>query len=296
MFGKIIFSYALFLSCLVCTGTACMSWEPGWSTIDRPTSTGDTAVLLAKAEGQLRRADTKEGLTALIAIYEQVIRIDPWNYRALVGLGSYYHLMAMAHAATRSDIVANERLAVRYAERAMYTNRKFRTLVDMGDTTWGASQVLTKREMCAMHVWEDSILFCWEAGLTWAGKLCSPSWPFRVKPVLDRMTALGHSGDEECPLASCALYYARIPRFMGGDREKAGALFSRSLKQEHVRTMILWARAKYLYAGTGNRPDFEADLIQAANIQQDSGEPYPWSAFYRKDARQMLSMADSYLK
>ncbi len=81
MEGKLLFrslGTAVFLM-LFSFATGCISWEPGWTMIEKPSMKGNVKALLAKANAQISRADTKERVASLITTYETIIKIDPIN-------------------------------------------------------------------------------------------------------------------------------------------------------------------------------------------------------------------------
>jgi tetratricopeptide (TPR) repeat protein len=286
-------SVAVSLALVISLG--CMSWEPGWKQIEKPSMKGDVNALFARVERLKGQADTKEKLSDLIQAYRDIIKVDPQNYEALWSVARYYHLTAMAYSPTKAELRSNALEAIKYSEQAMYTNKDFKARVDGGETVWDATAVLSKREMGAIYYLYVPAGTYWTEGLSWMGKLANLGLPSKAKILLTRMMETDPEWNGGHPYFSWAVYYARLPRILGGDLKKSAEYFEKGISIGPDYLMHRWARAKYLHTRTKDREAFKADLNWVISRDPSrEGNPYPWNVYFQRDAKEMLAHINDY--
>ncbi len=297
MEGKLLFrslGVAAFLILFTFT-TGCISWEPGWTMIEKPSMKGDVKALLAKANVQISRADTREKMADIITTYETIVKIDPMNYEALWGLGRYYHLTALWHSQDRAEKEQLTRKGIKACEMAMYSNDSFRKEIESGRTAFEAYTRLSKREFNALYYWYINMGVLYKDCHSIFSQAVNYSLASKLKPILQFMVELDPLSGGGHAYWSLALYYIRLPKIMGGDLKKGDELFSKCIEIGPRWLDKRWGRAKYLYTKTGNREAFKKDLEWV--VAQDphrADSPYPANVLFQRDAREMLKHIDEY--
>lgn len=275
--------------------SGCMSWEPGWEGIEKPTKTGDVSDLLTKANEQIGLADTKDKVVQLVKTYERVLEIDPTNYEALWSLGRYWWLVGFAY----SDLVeykeACYKRAIQYCERAMYGNSEFKSLVDMGENVWDACRVLSKDEIEAMFYWYAGVGSYWTECLSGPGRLLNMRWSGRLRKVVGRMMEIDPTWGGGHPYYAKAIYFTQAPGFLGGDLKKAAQFFDKAIEAGPNWLYIKWGRAKYYYTKTKDKEGFKEDLEWViAQDPRKADSPYPANVMFQRQAKEMLSHLGNY--
>lgn len=275
--------------------SACGSEEGGWKSVGPATATGDVKALMASAEPLYTTADTGEKVKDVIAAYEKILAIEPTNFEVLGRLGEFTYLYAYIYAADKKDKAEYYKKSVRYCERAMYTNPKFKELVDKGTPVWEAVNVLSEREFFPIFY-----LYCangnyWNECLGTFSKLLHFQGVKRNKKLLDRMTAINPDamGGNVHMLWGAAA--SIVPGYMGGDIKKAAEYFDRAIKINPDFMCHYYVRARYLHTKEKNREAFRKDLnyILAREYKKNLF-PYVWFAAYKYKAKQLLDMENKY--
>jgi len=284
---------ALLLSCSALAG--CMSFKPEWNSTEsaaRPAS-GVVDADLAVAHEASQRAVDAGGLRAAMAAYEKVLAEDPRNYDALVTLADHSILMGTAYTEARDAKRKLYDRAMRLGERAMYTNPEFKSLADGGARPWEACGVLTEREMPAMMVWMNALLYNFKECMSSPVRVFNIRWMTHLDPMLDRMEQLDESWEEGAVPFTRAFYYFVVPRSLGGDREKAAGAFARAVELGPNRLVIRWGRARFFDVLTKNREGFVDDLQWVAARDPETCSDAPaWKAYVQRDAKQLLQKVD----
>ncbi len=287
------------LACAICGGifavTGCISWEEGWKQAVKPTMKGDVKELFAKAERLEKTADTREGVRKVAAIYENIIAIEPENFKALLALADFNFLVGYFYSESMDDKHAYYMKAVRYSEQAMYTNAKFRARVDAGTPLWDACDTLTKREVPAMYWWYCAAGNDWVQYRSALTRLLTFSWPKRATRVLDAALALDPAWNGGDLYQAKAVYYALAPGISGGDATKAEAFFDKAIAAGPDRPNHLYMRALYWHVKNKNKEAFVKDLENI--ISRDPARlnfPYPWAAAYQRMAKKNLNDINKY--
>jgi tetratricopeptide (TPR) repeat protein len=283
---------------LISLTTGCLSWEPGWKTVPAPSATGDVKAILAKGEMLINKADSKANVQKAIDAFEEALKIEPASVAANRELGLLYFLTAYAYTEDPADKKPLYLKALQCDERVMYANPEFRALADRGEPVWEACRVLTKNDMYAMYRWYLSLGNCWTDCLSTVGKLINGMWPGRDKKVLERMTELDPNWYNGSVNFCWAAYYTILPGILGGDMNKAAEYWDKALALGPHMTNFYVARAYYFHVKNKDRKGCVEDLHHAIAIdprKADSLE-YPWAAWYKVKAAELLKDIDKYFK
>ena len=263
--------------------------------VEGPTEKGNTFALTAKANKLIGQADSREKVLELIHTYESVLKIDPAHYEALWSLGSYYLLVGTAYPDSMYEKELYYKKAMKFCERAMYSNPYFRGRAGQGEEPWEACGALSKEEIEAMYYWYKASIAYWSECLGRTGKLFNRSIPSRFKKMMKRMGDVDPSWEEGRVYYAKALYYSMLSDFYGGDVLRASYYFKKCIKEGPDWLSRRWGRAKYLYIRNDNRKGFREDLewVIARDPKSAKG-PYPWNVYFQRDARKMLGKIDDY--
>ena len=285
----VLFSLVLF--CL----SGCANYEPGWKKLPKATAAGDVKALTEKSDKMVKEADSKEKLLELIKINEEIVAIEPANFKALTALGNYLFLLGFAYT---PDIAEKSKLytrAVEYSEMAMYTNRGFAELVDKGESIYEASSALTEREMEPMFYWYCAGGQRWTHCLGLWGKIANFRIPAKSKIVLNRMAAIDENWHRGQVMFCYATLYTIPPAIFGGDMKKGKEYFDKAVALGPDCANHFVIRAKYYQTKSKDKEAFKKDLEQAISIDPArSSSPYPWSAYYHEEAKRMLEHMNDY--
>ncbi len=279
----------------------CMGWEEawkqekGWKQFKQPTKKGNVSELLEKAKEQINHADTKEKLFEFIKTYESVLKIDPYNYKALSSLGRWLFAYGNAHVDNMEEKKRYFLASIKYNEQAMYTNPEFKDQVDKGADLWDACKVLTKREMAPMFYWYVSHGLYWAECLNPLEKLIGLVHAGRTVKVLDRMMEIDPTWAGGHPYCGWAIRYSLLPRLMGGDLEKAEEFFEKAIEAGPKWLPNRFSRAQHLHTKKKDREAFKKDLEWVvAQDPHNVDSPYPANVYYQKQAKKMLANIDDY--
>lgn len=297
MEGKLLFrslAAIVFLTLFSFT-TGCISWEPGWTMIEKPSMKGDVKALLAKANEQISRADTREKMADIITTYETIIKIDPMNYEALWSLGRYNNLMALAYPRDKAEKEQFCRRGIKFCEMALYGNDTFRKEVDRGGSVSKSYSYISKREFNTLYYWYINLGVLYRDCNGPIGKAVNLRLASKFMPILMHLTEIDPLSGGGHAYWARALYHARLPKIIGGDLNKADELFRKCIQIGPRWIDKRWGRAKYLYTKTGNREAFKKDLEWVvAQDPHKADSPYPANVHFQRDAREMLKHIDDY--
>jgi tetratricopeptide (TPR) repeat protein len=285
----------LLVCCLLSLGAAaCVSWEEGWKDLPDPAREGDVAPLLEKARQQTQNAGDRKRLAAVIASYEAVLAIDPRHRDALANLAQYHILMGTGYSQSSDDKEQHFTTAIRYSERLMYLNPKFKSLVDRGETVWDSSRVLGKEDADAMGWWTTGVFYYFKECISDAMKIFNVKWVKRTKQVMERIAAVAPEWNGGANDFNLGIYYLAVPESLGGDMEKAAESFNKARAAGPDRLLIPWGRAKYYHYKKGDRTAFKKDLdwVMGRDPRDQTGDPYPWNVYFQNEARTLLASID----
>ena len=262
-------------------------------------STGnkDVTALHATAENQILAADTKGKLLDLIQTYESILKADPEDRKALLGLGRYCFLAGLAYADTKDELAAFSLKAIHYNERLLCLNPDFKKLADKGKKVWDACEVSSKTDMDALFFFYLSSSRYLKEGLKGFNKLALFRWPARAKKILNRMMAIDPSWGKGSPYYAWANYYVAIPELVGGDLRKAEEYYQTAIDLGPEMLNFRRTRALYLHTKTKNRDGFQKDLNWV--LSQDPHTvrgmlTYPFHTFIQRSSKELLANTDDY--
>ncbi len=270
--------------------TSCVSFEPGWKNYSMKTD-GNTKAdsLLEIAQKLEKNAATKPEVENLITAYKNVLKANPANYNALWKVGNYHILLGAAYSDRKRDKKHHYLQAVKYCERAMYSNDAFRKDIQNGSAITDASQYLTINEIDAMGYWYTARFYYFKDCLNKMSRVFNTKIVIENNMMIDRIDELDPAWAGGGNFFSRALYYIAVPEKFGGSKARAEEEFEKAIKAGPDYLVNRWGRAKYLYALTGNQAAFEKDLEWV--LSQDpnlGGNPYPWNVYFQSDARKIL--------
>ena len=234
-------------------------------------------------------ADEADKIEQAIKAFKQVLKADPVHYDALSSIGNLHILLGDAYSSKKSKKIDHFRSALIYSELAMYTNPEFKASVDGGAPVWEAARFLTKRELNAMFYWTTALFYYYKEGLNGFEQMIEYRWVKRAKQVLDIMTDLDPEWGGGGLYFTWGIYYLSIPESVGGDRKLSAEYFQKAIDTGPDWLLNRWGRAKYYHVKMQNPMDFKEDLQWVVNqdIKLSKG-PYPWKAYFMRDAQTML--------
>lgn len=293
-----LFYRPVLLALLLLTGTTlsgCATWNPSWNQAVPGTTGTDVTAFLNKADSIYQSADSREKVMAAISAYEDALKIDPVNYKALTSLGHLYMLLAAGYTQKVSE---KERLydqSMRFNEWAMYTNPSFKRMVDQGAKPWEAADVLTEREMEAMFFWITGVLYKFKECMILPTQILNIEMIQWIGPFLKQMEELDETWGGGGIQFSLSLYYALLPERMGGSDELSKEYLNKSVEIGPQWLLNRWGRAKYFYVQRDNSEGFRQDMEWILNQDiHEAGGDYAWKIYIQRDAREMLDNMNRY--
>jgi tetratricopeptide (TPR) repeat protein len=226
----------------------------------------------------------------LINIFKQVEKADPDNYYALWKIGNYHILMGAAHAEKRKEKKYHYREAVKYCERAMYTNEDFKHSILEGADITEASNNLTLNEIDAMGYWYTARFYYFSECLRPLGRVINTRIVIDNNKMIEQIDQLDPNWAGGGNYFSRGLYYIAVPERFGGSKQRAGEEFGTAIEVGPDYLVNRWGRAKYLYQLVGDEEGFITDLEWV--LEQDphqAGNPYPWNVYFQENARELLA-------
>lgn len=257
-----------------------------------------SAALADEARRKLSSADSAALLVEAMDAYRTVLRADPLNYEALATLANLHTLLGTAYTTSRREKARNFRQGIRYAELAMYTNPRFRELVDAGVKPWDASHVLTEREAEAMFFWVTGVFYLFKEGMSLPGKVSNLVWIERGGRFLGRLDQIDPEWRGGALQFSWALYYYILPTSHGGNKALARVFLERSIKDSPEWLVTRWGRAGYFHVIARDEAGFRRDLewVLARDIARPGGELFAWKVHFQRNARFLLDHTERYTR
>lgn len=269
--------------------------EEGWKQFKQPTREGDVTELLQEAQDQINEADAEDEVRGFIKTYESVLEIDPYNYEALWSLGRWLWFLGGFYVVNREEKKKYCMDSIKYCEQAMYTNPQFRSLVDGGEKVWNACRVLSEREMMPMYYWFSAVATYWKDCLGRLSQLININQIARANKLLTRMLEVDPTWDGGRPYFGSAVRLVRLPKFMGGDIDKAEELFKKAIEAGPSSIYPRFLRAQHLHTRKKDKEAFKNDLEWViAQDPRKTDSPYPADVYFQREARKMLANIDDY--
>lgn len=285
----------IILLLFVSISSGCVRWPSEFISETPSLPSSDADRLFNRAMQLYNSADEAEKIEQAIEAFKHVLKADPEHYDALTFISNLYILLGDAYSIKKPEKIDHFRSALIYSELAMYTNPEFKASVDKGAPVWEAAGFLTKRELDAMFFWTTALFYYYKEGLNGLGQVIEYRWVKRAKQVLDIMTGLDPEWGGGGLYFTWGVYYLSIPESVGGDRKLSEEYFKKAIDTGPDWLLNRWGRAKYYHVKMQNPLDFKEDLqwVLKQDIKSSKG-PYPWKAYFIKDAQNMLDNMDDY--
>ncbi|MGK2857413.1 MAG: TRAP transporter TatT component family protein [Thermoanaerobaculia bacterium] len=289
-FRAIVQSFALLLL------AGCASWSPGWKSgaIASPADTIATAPLDREGANRLfAEATSAEELEVVAASYTKALHDPAHEAELLDNLADVHILYGAAWARTPSEKAEWYRAGIRFAERSMATNERFRERVEAGATVGDAVSELGPERTRTMLLWVTGVSYYFKESLG-VGKLWHFRWMLRTREVMERMLAVDPDFGGGAVYFSLGIYNLALPPGAGRDLDKSREFLDRAVATSPTSLLTRWGRAKYFHVMTGDRDAFRRDLDWV--IAQDPQTPdntLPWNLYFQRDARETLAQIDS---
>jgi hypothetical protein len=270
--------------------SGCIRFDSAWEYMLKKGSDKNPDTLLETAQEIEEHASSSQDVLTLIQAYKSVENADPENYDALWKIGNYHILMGAAFSDNKKDKKFHYKEAVKYCEKAMFTNTDFKNAVLNDSSITQACKELTIDEIDAMGYWYTARFYYFSECLRPLGRIMNTRIVIENNKIIELIDKLDPNWAGGGNYFSRALYFIAVPEKFGGSKERAEKEFNKAVEVGPDYIVNRWGRAKYLYSLTGNADGFESDLQWV--IQQDPtqcGNPYAWNLYFQEDARKMLN-------
>jgi hypothetical protein len=281
------------ISLLLLTG--CMSWRPGWERgpISSP-ATADPAATLTReaADARFAGATDAAALREVAKSWAVALNAAPGDRELLTDLADVHVLYGAAWATSAGEKADWYRAGIRYAERALSTNERFRRRVEAGESVGSAVAESGSDDMRAMLLWTTGVSYMFKECLG-VQKLWQFRWMLRTREVMERMLAVEPEYGGGAVYFSLGIYNLALPPGAGRDLEKSREYLDRAVAASPTSLLTRWGRAKYYYVFMHDRDAFRRDLEWV--IAQDPRTPentVPWNLYFQRDARAELVRID----
>lgn len=274
---------------LACFLVSCTTFKHSWNEPYMLTGT-DPLQAMGKAQQMESIAASADEVKSLIEAYKEVGKADPENYTALWKTGNYHILMGAAYSEKRKDKKYHYREAVKYCERAMYTNAAFRDEISNGADITEASAKLTIAEIDAMGYWYTARFYYFSECLRPLGRVINTRIVIDNNKIIEQIDRLNPNWAGGGNYFARGLYYIAVPEKFGGSKQRSDEEFSKAVEIGPDFLVNRWGRAKYLYQLIGDDKGFYTDLQWV--LSQDphkGGNPYPWNVYFQEDAKKLLA-------
>lgn len=289
-FRAIAQSFALLLL------AGCASWSPGWKSgaIASPANRVTTAPLdRAGADLRFAEATRAEELEVVAASYAKALHDDADDADLLDALADVHILYGAAWARNPAEKAAWYRAGIRYAERSMATNERFRERVTAGATVGDAVSELGPERTRTMLLWVTGVSYYFKECLG-VQKLWHFRWMLRTREVMEHMLAVNPEFGGGAVYFSLGIYNLALPPGAGRNLDKSREFLDLAVATSPTSLLTRWGRAKYFHVMTGDRDAFLRDLEWV--ISRDPHNPdntLPWNLYFQRDARETLAQIDS---
>lgn len=282
---------SIFLLCMI-LGCARDYKEP-WADAQIGRASVQSEKKLAEAEALFEQVRDEASLNNAMSAYNQVLRLDPGNKRALATLGNLHILKGTAYIENRQQKREQFAEAMRYAELSLFTNAAFAETVRGGKRVWEATDALAAEDAPAMLFWVTALQYDFKEGMTLVQKIANVTWLNRCLPLLDRIKKVAPGFGNGAVEFSYTICYCVLPSYWGGDTDKGMAFMQEAVENHKGYLLPRWARGKYFHQVTGDMETSVDDLKWVAKQGLEQfGDPFPWRVHFIEDARLQLSRFD----
>ncbi len=271
---------------------SCVTFEHAWEVDVLEKKQSEAEKMLTKAKKLEKTAATKGEIQQIIDTYKDVLRHDKDNYYALWKIGNYNILMGAGHSESKKIQKHYYKEAIKYCEKAMYTNDAFREEIKQGATICEACKKLTANEIDAMGYWYTARFYYFKDCISALGRVFNTNIVMENNKVIERIDAINPEWAGGGNYFSRGIYYIAVPERFGGSKQRADEEFSKAIEIGPNYLVNRWGRAKYLYQITGNKDAFVKDLKWVINQDpKKASNPYPWNVYFQETAKEMLADA-----
>ena len=260
------------------------------------TTTTDKEALLQEAVSLEKSASGQAGVSAVIKAYEKVLRLDSMNYQALCKIGNYKSLLGAAYTKKKKEKKKLYLASRASLEKAMETNPDYVQKLSEGKHVSEAIEALSIKEIDAMGYWFTVNFYYYKECLGIIGKMKNVQLIEDCNTMIDRVEQLDSTWSGGGVYFSRAIYYIAMPEKFGGSKAKARELFEKAYEIAPNMICNRWGRAKYLYALTGEKDKYKADLNWVIERTKTRGGdnylPPAWNIHFQEEAEQMLKELD----
>lgn len=285
-----------FAACAALLLSGCMNWSPGW--VKKPIQSPaviDGAATLSRADADALLAQAREAgaIREAIAGYAAALEQNPNDSELLDDLADAHILYGAAWARSAGEKAEWYRAGIRYAERSMATNERFRQRVEEGAKIGEAAAELGPEQVRTMLLWVTGVSYYFKECLG-VRQLVHFRWMLRTREMMEHMLAIDPDFGGGAVLFSLGIYHLALPPGAGRDLDRSREFLDRAVAVSSTSLLTRWGRAKYFYVMTKDREAFRRDLEWV--IAQPSETPdntLPWNLYFQRDARETLAQIDS---
>lgn len=281
--------------CVVLLLSGCMTWSPGWKSkpIQSP-AVIDEAMPLSRAEADARFAQARDAgaVREAIAGYAAALKENPNDPVLLDNLADAHILYGAAWASSAGEKAVWYRAGIRYAERSMATNERFRQRVDDGAKIGDAATELGPEQVRTMLLWVTGVSYYFKECLG-VRQVLHFRWMLRTRELMEHMLALDPDFGGGAVLFSLGIYHLALPPGVGRDLDRSREFLDRAVAVSPTSLLTRWGRAKYFHVMTKDREAFRRDLEWViAQSPEAPDNSLPWNLYFQRDARETLAQID----
>ncbi|MFW5793170.1 MAG: TRAP transporter TatT component family protein [Bacteroidota bacterium] len=268
---------------------SCTSFNHGWDSLVEKQSNENPDVIFERAMQLEKTASDAKDIELLLMTLKDVEKADPGYYNALWRIGNYHILMGAAFSKNKKEQKYHYREAVKYCEKAMFTNNRFKSEVLKDVDIIEAAKYLTEKEIDAMGYWYTARFYYFKDCLSPIGRAFNTKIVIENNKIIELIDSIDPNWAGGGNYFSRALYYIALPERFGGSKERAADEFKKAIEVGPNYLVNRWGRAKYLYSVTNNMEGFVSDLEWVINQDPHKADnPYPWNVYFQNDAEKML--------
>ncbi len=275
--------------------SGCMTWSPGWNNkpIQSPAVTDGAAPLSrSDADARLAQAGEAAAIREAIAGYAAALEESPNDPGLLDNLADAHIFYGAAWARGAGEKAVWYRAGIRYAERSMATNERFRQRVEGGAKIGEAATELGPEQVRTMLLWVTGVSYYFKECLG-VRQVLYFRWMLRTRELMEHMLAVDPEFGGGAVLFSLGIYHLALPPGVGRDLDRSREFLDRAVAVSPTSLLTRWGRAKYFHVMTKDREAFRRDLEWV--IAQPSETPdnsLAWNLYFQRDARATLAQID----
>lgn len=282
-------------ACAVLLLSGCMTWSPGWKSkpIQSPAEI-DGATPLSRADADTRFAQARDATAVREAIagYAAALERNPQDAELLDNLADAHILYGAAWARDPGEKADWYRAGIRYAERSMATNERFRQKVAEGAKIGEAATELGPQQVRTMLLWVTGVSYYFKECLG-VRQVLHFRWMLRTRELMEHMLALDPDFGGGAVLFSLGIYHLALPPGVGRDLDRSREFLARAVAVSPTSLLTRWGRAKYFHVMTNDREAFRRDLEWViAQSPEAPDNSLPWNLYFQRDARETLAQID----